>query len=252
MNEYKAKENRRGEDSSCPKGVRETAKKGYPDPENFGDPVVPPQDYDVRQSGRVLELQNRHLWIRPTDLSWHFPILVTIRQMPFKNYHSRSPAKLKVREDKIEEAKKQKIPKSGDEEWNSTRWKYSSFTWTTSSSSSAWQEWSADETRKRTSWQSADWDSSDQVRKVTAWQASADWNTSDQTREHPDWQSYADWNSLKHTRGSYHQSIGAIQIERVNVIHGSCLFYGSKDKKDLMLVDNIYKGIHDNENNVCL
>ena len=44
-------ENRRGEDSSWPKGievfVRETAKKGFPDPEIVGDSVVPPQDYDV-------------------------------------------------------------------------------------------------------------------------------------------------------------------------------------------------------------
>ena len=30
------------------------------------------QDYEVRQSGRVLELQNKDLWIRPTDLSWNF------------------------------------------------------------------------------------------------------------------------------------------------------------------------------------
>ena len=31
--------------------------------------------------------------------------------MPFKNYRARSPAKLKVREEKTEEAKKQKIQK---------------------------------------------------------------------------------------------------------------------------------------------
>ena len=39
------------------------------------DPMVAPQDYDVRQSGRVLELQNSDLWLRPTDLPWHFPCL---------------------------------------------------------------------------------------------------------------------------------------------------------------------------------
>ena len=129
--------------------------------------IIAPQCCDVRQSGRGLELQNRDLWPRPTDLSWHFPILVTIREMPFKNYRARSPTKLKVREDKIEEAKKQKIPKNSDEEWNSTRWKYSSWTWTTSSSSSAWQEWSPHETRERANWQSADWDCSDKVREAT-------------------------------------------------------------------------------------
>ena len=163
MCECEANENRRGEDSSQPKGIEvlltETAKKGLSDPENVDNPMIAPQDYDVGQSGRGLELQHRDLWLRPTELSWHFPTLVTIREMPFKNCGARSPAKLNVREDKIEEAKKQKIPKNSDEEWNSTRWKYSSWTWTTSSSSSAWQEWSADETRERTSWQSADCDS---------------------------------------------------------------------------------------------
>ena len=47
----------------------ETARKGYPDPENVDNPMIAPQDYDVHQSGRVLELQNRDLCIRPTDLS---------------------------------------------------------------------------------------------------------------------------------------------------------------------------------------
>ena len=113
-------------DSSYPKGfalLRETAGKGCPDPEDVDNPTIAPKDYDVRQSGRVLELQNRDLRIRPTDLCWHFPILVTIREMPFRNYRGRSPAKLKVREDKIEEAKKQKTLKNRDGEWNSARWK---------------------------------------------------------------------------------------------------------------------------------
>ena len=169
-----------GEDSSYPKGIemllRETARKGCPDPEYVDNPMFAPQDYDARQSGRVLELQHRDLWIRPTDLSWHFPVLVTIREMPFKNYRGRSPAKLKVREDKIEEAKKQKTRKIEARKWNSATWKHSSWTWTTSSSSSAWQEWSSEVSRERTNWQSADWDSSDQVRKVTTWQSHFSWH----------------------------------------------------------------------------
>ena len=92
--------------------------------------MITHQNYDVRQSGRVLELQNRDLRIRPTDLSLHFPILVTIRELPFRKYRGRSPAKWKAREDKIEEAKKQK-----NQEWNSSRWKSSSWTWTTAFSS---------------------------------------------------------------------------------------------------------------------
>ena len=35
-------------------------------------------------------------------MSWHFPILLTIREMPFKNYRGRSSEKLKGKEDKIE------------------------------------------------------------------------------------------------------------------------------------------------------
>ena len=58
---------RQGEDSSYPRGIeillRETAKKVYPDPEDVDNPMIAAQDYDVRQSGRVLELQNRALWI---------------------------------------------------------------------------------------------------------------------------------------------------------------------------------------------
>ena len=44
--------------------------------------MIVSEDYDVRQSRRVLELQNRDLWIRPRELSWYFPILVTIRECP--------------------------------------------------------------------------------------------------------------------------------------------------------------------------
>ena len=75
-------------------------------------PKIPwwhPPDYDILQSGRVLELQNRDLWLRPTDMSWHLPTLMTIREEPFKNYRSRTSEKWKAKEDKIEEAKKQNI-----------------------------------------------------------------------------------------------------------------------------------------------
>ena len=39
----------------------------------------------VRQSGRVLELQNRDLWTRSTDQPWHFSFFfLTICELPFK------------------------------------------------------------------------------------------------------------------------------------------------------------------------
>ena len=148
------------------------------DPENVDNPMIPPQDYDVRPFGRVLELQNRDLWIQPTDLSWHFPILVTIREMPFKSYRGRSSEKLKAREEKIEEAKKK--TKRGEDAWSDTEWKSSSWSWqlpTTwaSSSSSSCQQWNPEQTHERSDWQSADWNSSDQARKTTAWQTHFLW-----------------------------------------------------------------------------
>ena len=152
------KEKEQAEDSSYPKGIvvllRETIRKGYPDPENVDGPTIARQDDDVRQSRRVLELQNRELWIRPNYLSWHFPILITIREMSFRKYRGRSLAKLEARD----EAKKQKTLKKRDTGWNSARWNQSSWTWATSSSSSSWREWSSDETHeqesKDTRWQS--------------------------------------------------------------------------------------------------
>ena len=99
--------------------------------------MVAPPENDISQSGRVLELQNKDL--RPIDTSWHLPILITIREELFKNCRSK---KWKAKEDKIEEAKKQKIKRS-DDEWNYADWQPSSWswqqpmTWTSSSSSSS-------------------------------------------------------------------------------------------------------------------
>ena len=140
--------------------------------------MVAPVDYDFRQSGRVLELQNRDPLVttNKTVLALSYP-LVYIREAPFRNLRGRPPAKLKAREDKIEETKKQKTVKNGDEELDSTRWQQSSWTWTTPSSSSAWREWSSDVTRERADWQSADWDSSDQAREPTAWRSSDLWQS---------------------------------------------------------------------------
>ena len=146
--------------------------------------MIAPQDYDVRQSGRVLGLQDRDLWIRPIDLSWHFPVLVTIRELPFKKYRGRSLAKLEAREEKIEEAKKQKTLKNRDEDRNSPKLKHS-LAWNTSSSSSssAWRDWSSTQTRERSDWHSpAHWSSSDETRERTDWQP-ADWDSSDLTRQ---------------------------------------------------------------------
>ena len=85
--------------------LRETARKSYP--ENVDSPMIARRDFEVRQSGRVLELQNKDLWIRPTELSWHYPILVTIRELPFKKYCGTSIEILEARD----EAKKQKTQK---------------------------------------------------------------------------------------------------------------------------------------------
>ena len=126
--------------------------------------MVAPQDYDVRQSGRVLELQNSDLWLRRTDLSWHLPILMTIREEPFKNYRSRTSEKWKA---KFEEAKKQKIKKNDGRSyanWQTSSWSwYQLMTWTPSS----WHHLSSDETRERSDWKtSADRSSSGLAREL--------------------------------------------------------------------------------------
>ena len=86
-----SKEKGQAEDSLYSKGIevlfREMAR-------NMDNLVIAPQDCEIRQSGRVLELQSKDLWIRPSDLSWHFTILVTIRELPFRRYRGRSLAKL--------------------------------------------------------------------------------------------------------------------------------------------------------------
>ena len=55
-----------------------------------------------------MELQNKDLWIRPTDVSWHFHLLVTIRELPFKNDRGRAMANMEARD----EAKKRKTKKN--------------------------------------------------------------------------------------------------------------------------------------------
>ena len=64
--------------------------------QNVDNPMIAPRDYEVRQSGRVLELQNKDLWIRPTDLSWHFAILVIIRELQFKKFRGKSSANVEA------------------------------------------------------------------------------------------------------------------------------------------------------------
>ena len=75
-------------DKSRERGVesqlKAAAQRGHP--EDAEDPMVAPPDCDIRQSGRVLELQNRDLRLRPTNMSWHLPILMTIREEPFKGH----------------------------------------------------------------------------------------------------------------------------------------------------------------------
>ena len=128
------------EDNSRERGVesqlRTAAQRGHPNPEDAEDPMVAPPDCEIRQAGRVLELQNGDLWLRKTELSWHLLILMTSREEPFKNYRSKSS-----KEDKIEEAKKRR-PREGDVEWTSAEWQPSfwSCQQPASSSPSSWQQ----------------------------------------------------------------------------------------------------------------
>ena len=159
------------------------SQRGCPHPEDAEDPVIEPPDYDVRQSRRVLELQNRNFWLRPTDLSCDLPIIMTINQELFKNNRARSSSKLKIKEDKVEEAKKQKTKRSEEDECGLAEWQPSSWSWQqpmtwASSSSSSWQQRSSDQTRERSDWQSpADWDRSDQTRERSGLRSSGSWQS---------------------------------------------------------------------------
>ena len=69
--------------------------------------MVAPQDCDVRQSGRVLELQDSALWLLQTDPSLQFLILMAIREEPFKNYRSRISEKMEGQVRGVQEAEDQ-------------------------------------------------------------------------------------------------------------------------------------------------
>ena len=117
--EQTTQKEKRTEDISRERGIEAqlsaTAQRAYRDQEDATDHMVAPQDLDVHLSVRVLELQNRDLWLRPTDMPSHFPILMTIREESFKNYRSRTDKKWKVKENKAEEFKKQKMQKNDDQ-----------------------------------------------------------------------------------------------------------------------------------------
>ena len=67
-----------------------------------------------------LRASKQDLWIRPTDLFWHSPTLVTIRELLFKKYCGRSIANLEARD----ESKKQKTQKNkkSDQPYRDTTW----------------------------------------------------------------------------------------------------------------------------------
>ena len=110
---------------------------------------------------------------KTTDLSWHFPILVTIREMPFKNYLGKSSEKSKAREEKIEEVKKK--TKRGENEGSDAELKPSSWSWQLQRHGprlhSSCQQWTPEQKHEYSDWQSADWNSSHQARMTTAWQS---------------------------------------------------------------------------------
>ena len=103
-------------------------------------------------------------------MSWHLPILMTICEEPSKNYRSRTALKWKAKEDKIEEAKKEKMKRNDDErscaDWQTSSWSWHQpMTWT-SSLSSPLQQWSSDETRGNHQLIGA---ASDQTRERSEW-----------------------------------------------------------------------------------
>ena len=140
------------EDVSRERGVeiqpRMAAQRGFT--EDATDPLVAPQDYDVRQSGE----------------SWNSKTVVSGCDQ--QNYRSRTSEKWKA---KFEEAKKQQRKKNDDGR-SSANWQTSSLSWyqPMTWTPSLWQQWSSDETRERSDWKtSTDWSSSDPPRERSEW-----------------------------------------------------------------------------------
>ena len=132
------------EDISRERGIESqlrAAQRAHRDQEDATDPMVAPQDYDDRQSGRVLGLRS-DLWLRPTSLSWPVPILMTIVRNRSRNRCRNHLGR------------------------------------TNDLGILSWRQWSSDETRARSDWQpSADWNSSDQTHDRSEWRSSGSWQS---------------------------------------------------------------------------
>ena len=73
--------------------LRELMEQSPPNPsrpvptaEELQDPYRAPRDFDVKQSVRVLHMDNKDFWFRENDTDWHLPILVTLREATRKNW----------------------------------------------------------------------------------------------------------------------------------------------------------------------
>jgi len=53
-------------------------------------PLEAPTDFHTKQSLRVLETKREDLWLRDSDVSWHLPILITLREWACRNWRKRS------------------------------------------------------------------------------------------------------------------------------------------------------------------
>ena len=140
-------------------------------------------------------------------------------ELPFRNYRGRSLAKWKAREDKIEEAKKQKTPESADQEWNSGRPQVVILDLNYFISHLLPGENGA------------------HARRVSV-----------PIGNHQP-------TGVAHTQlvcvpiGS--QLIGTAQMKRARLRHGNHQSHGSEEN-EYIIYEDIYKDIHDDENNVCL
>ena len=108
-------EREQAEGSSYPKAIEglltETARKGYPDPEEVDNPMIAPQDHEIHQSRGVLELQNRdllattHRSILVPSYSCDYP-WVALQKLPWK---VTCEAGSQGRSQEAEDSEKQKV-----------------------------------------------------------------------------------------------------------------------------------------------
>ena len=125
------------------------------------DNLEAPTDFSLTQSMRVLMTRREDLWLKHTDCSWHLPILITLREWPFRNWRKRtrqaetkrietSRSYLRARRRELSSGPEVSRERSGwdsSNDWHSQEWQQRPWT-------SSYHSWEDDQ---QWSWQGRSW-----------------------------------------------------------------------------------------------